>query len=228
MRVMRIFRGHMEVWHEDMPEEEGPPNERRRKRCLVFKYTLGFGILSRNVMVTLSRGTLRFPYVAGSGSEITGVPSFVYARPRGKDRGSASSAGASAPTTDEFPPSNSPGPGSSADLEDGIHSADWVENVGDRVIDPLLGEYKVSALFRHRSSRGGRLELPAGELRFLMRSAAVTVFWSWTVLESGSVRQEWVSYSTSSMQPLCSTVFVLEEVAKTDPCVTGTAVEMRN
>ena len=194
MRIMvsplwSLFQGHLEVWHEDF-EEEG---ERRQKKCLVFKFTLGFGLRSRQVIATLLRATLRFPYV-DVGAEIDDP------KAHGEDRDRpASTAPVSVPTTDEHL-SNSPGRPSVEDLEDGIHSRDWVENVGDRVIDRLMGEYKISALFRHspRSSRDGPLELPPGEVRLLLRSAAITVLFSSTVLESGNVRDESVSFETGA------------------------------
>lgn len=65
------------------------------------------------------------------------------------------------------------------------------------MVDPYLGEYKISALFRHLPptsspsiSRSGPRELPSGELRLVISSVALTQLRSLTILEDGNVRDE--------------------------------------
>ena len=90
---------------------------------------------------------------------------------------------------------------------------EWIENAGQKIVDPLFGEDKVWAFFR-RSSRApaNRDALPPGALRFLIRTPVVTMLKSLEVLEGGKVRDESVLYSSSSMETIASVVFLLAPV----------------
>lgn len=210
--LWRFWRGHVEVWHENLECEEGVV-----KKCLVVKYQLGFGLRSRQVMFTVFQASLKFPHHDHI-EETEDIEENGGVRP--------ATSSTSANNIDEF--FNNPN-----DLfspADGL-PANWVDNIGERPSDPFSGvEYKVSALFRHcsplhattisastprdvddivpaapggtgrtaaagRLSRGGRCynsNMPPGEVRLVIQSVTVTALRSWTMLEDGNVRDEMV------------------------------------